>query len=241
MASSSVHAVRIQAQHQSETAPQRPADQALARGGADGGEFRHGQRVRARARPHAHQDIHAKILQRRVEHLLHVRQQAVDLVDEEDLVQANVAEDAGQIELLLQDRAAGSRELHLQFLGDDGGERGLPQPGWAVEQHMIHGFAAHAGGLDGDFEVLLQLALPGEIGQPARTQTGLELHVLGLAAAGYQLPVGHVLPAYRTNSRARRKSGSKSADAPAAALALRTAASACGRAQPRLSSAESTS
>ena len=43
--------------------------------------------MRARARARAHQDIHAEILQRRVEHLLHIRQQAVDLVDEEDLVQ----------------------------------------------------------------------------------------------------------------------------------------------------------
>ena len=31
-----------------------------------------------------------------------------------------------------------------QFLGDDGGQSGLAQPGRAVEQHVVHGFAAHA-------------------------------------------------------------------------------------------------
>ena len=57
--------------------------------------------------PVAHQDVDAEILQRRVEHLLHVRHQAVDLVDEEDLPRADVAENAGEVELLLQDRAGG--------------------------------------------------------------------------------------------------------------------------------------
>ena len=128
-----------------------------------------------------------------------------------------------------------------QFLGDDGGERGLAQAGRAVEQHVVHRLAAHAGGLDGDGEVLFQLALSGEIGQAARAQPGFELQIFGLAIAGNQFPVGHVLPAYRTSSRARRKSGSNSQRARRAALALRTAASACGRAQPRFSSAESTS
>ena len=90
-------------------------------------------------------------------------------------------------------------------------------------------------------EVLLQLALAGEIGQPARAQPRFELQIFGLAIAGNQFPVGHVLPAYRTSSSARRKSGSNSARSAAPALALRTAASACGRAQPRFSSAESTS
>ena len=102
--------VRIQPQHQPEAAAQRRADQALPRGRADRGELRHRQRMRARARARAHQDIDAEILQRRVEHLLHVRQQAVNLVDEEDLVQPDVAEDAGEVELLLQDRAGGRGE-----------------------------------------------------------------------------------------------------------------------------------
>ena len=107
--------VVVQPQHQAEAAAQRRAHQALARGGADGGEARDGQRVRARARSGADQNVHAEILERRVEHLLDVGQQAVNLVDEEHLARADVAEDAGQVELLLQNRTGGLFEADAQF------------------------------------------------------------------------------------------------------------------------------
>ena len=175
--------VRIEPQHQSEAPAQRRADQALPRSGADGGELRHGQRVRARARSRAHQDIDAEIFQRRIEHLLHIRQQAMDLVDEEDLARADVAQDAGEIEFLLQHGPGSGGEGDFQLLGDDGGERGFAEAGRPVEQHVVHGFAALAGGLDGDGEILFQLALPGEIGEPARAQSRFELRLFGLCVA----------------------------------------------------------
>src|SRR5438093_11159286 len=105
---------------------------------------------------------------------------------------------------------------------------------------MIQGFSALAGGLDPDGQILLQLGLAGEILEPAGAQARFELGVPFLGGCGYDARIGHGIPAYRTNSSARRKSGSKALSAPAA-LAFRTAASAAGRAQPRLSSAESTS
>ena len=116
----------------------------------------------------------------------------------------------------------------------------LPKPGRAVEQHVVHGFAALAGGLDGDGQVLLELALAGEIGQPPRAQPRFELQILGLAIAGNQFPVGHcyqlTVPVPGRGGKAARSRRARRPD-----LALRTAASACGRAQPRLSRAESTS
>jgi hypothetical protein len=81
---------------------------------------------------------------------------------------ADVAENSGQVELLLKHRPRGGGEGHLQFFGDDGRQRGFAQPRRPVEQHVVHGFAAHAGGLDGDSQVLFQLGLSGEIGQAAR-------------------------------------------------------------------------
>ncbi len=149
--------------------------------------------MRARARAGADQDVHAEILQRRVEHLLHVGQQAVDLVDEEDLARLDVAEDAGEIELLLQNRAGGLLEADAQLRGDDGGERGLAQARRAVEQHVIHGLAALARGFDGDGEVLLQLGLAGEIGQPPRAKRRFELPIVFLDDRRKRFPVGHVL------------------------------------------------
>ena len=131
--------------------------------------------MRARARTRAHQNVHPEILQRRVEHLFHIRQQAVDFVDEENLARANVAENPGEVEFLLKHRPRGGTERHLQFLPDDGGQRGFAQSRRPVEQHVVHGFAAHAGRLDGDSEVLLQLGLAREIGQTARAEARFEL------------------------------------------------------------------
>jgi hypothetical protein len=55
------------------------------------------------------------------EHLLHVGQQAVNFIDEKDLAGLDATEDAGEVELLLQDRARGLLEADLQLLGNDGG------------------------------------------------------------------------------------------------------------------------
>ena len=79
--------------------------------------------------PAPDQDIHAKILQRRVEHLLHVRQQAVNFVDEEDLARADVAEDAGEVELLLQHRPGGGGERHSSSSAMMAASVVLPRPG----------------------------------------------------------------------------------------------------------------
>jgi hypothetical protein len=61
--------------------------------------------VRARAGPGADDDVDAVVFERRVEHLFDVHHEAMDFVDEEDLALADVREDAGEIELFLQDRA----------------------------------------------------------------------------------------------------------------------------------------
>ena len=103
----------IEAQHQAEAPAQRRAHQPLARGGADRGEVWDCDGVRARARSCSNQDVHAEILQRRVQDFLHVGKQPVNFVDEEDLARANIGEDAGEVQLLLQDRPGGLLESHF--------------------------------------------------------------------------------------------------------------------------------
>ena len=95
----------------------------------------------------------------------------------------DIAQDAGQVELLLQHGTGGLLEWHAEFLGDDGGERGLAQSRRAVEQHVVHGFAALPGRFDRDREVLFELGLAGEIGEPPRAQPGLELALVFLRRA----------------------------------------------------------
>ncbi len=189
MLASSVEIVGIQPQHQSEAAAQRRADQALPRGGADGREALDVHRHRARAGTRADQDVHAEIFERGVNHLFHVRLQAMDFVDEENFALLNVAQDAHQVEFLLQHRTRGLLDAHAQLGGDDPGERGLAQAGRAVEQHVIHGLAAVFRGFDGDGEILLDLGLAGEIGQAVRAERGFELPLLFVAETPKRCPV----------------------------------------------------
>src|SRR5258708_1776671 len=161
----------------------------------------------------------------------------MNLVDEENLPRPHVAQDPGEVELLLQHGTGGLFEGHLQLFGDDGGECGLPQPGRSVEQDVVHGLAALPGGFDPDGEIFLQLGLAGEILEPPRAQAGFELGVPFLGGGGYNAQVGH---GYRTNSSARRNSGSNADSAPAP-FAFLTAPSPADPAQPKLSSADSTS
>ena len=82
-----------------------------------------------------------------------------------------------------------SVDAHLG--GDDAGQRGLAEPGWAGEQQVVDGLAAPAGRLEDDAEVLLQLALTDELGEPPRAQPGLD-DLLGVVAdAGIEELVTH--------------------------------------------------
>ena len=87
--------------------------------GADGGEVRNGDGVRACARPGADQNIHPEIFQGGVEDFLNVWQEAMNLVDEENLSLPDVGEDAGEVELFLENGAGGLFEINAQFAGDD--------------------------------------------------------------------------------------------------------------------------
>jgi len=100
--------------------------------------------------------------------------QAVDFVDEQHLLLAQVGEDGREVALDLQRWARGLLERGIHFVGDDVGQRRLAQPRRAVEQHVVERLAARARRLDGDLEVVLDLVLPDELAQPLRTQLQLE-------------------------------------------------------------------
>src|ERR1017187_10001249 len=108
---------------------------------------------------------------------------------------ADIAQNAGEVEFFLQDWTRCSGEGHAEFLGDDGGERGLAEARRSVQQDVIHRLASLGGGFDGDRQILFQLALSGEFGQAAGSEPHFKLQIFGLAIPRNQFPVGHVLPA----------------------------------------------
>ena len=115
-----------------------------------------------------------KVLQRRIEQLFQLGVQAVHLIHKKHLELFHVAQDRRQIFFVLDDRARGPLKRHVNLIGNDGGERCLPQAWRAVEQDMVQHFAARLGRLDRNFQVVLDLLLPDELPQELGAQTVLK-------------------------------------------------------------------
>ena len=65
----------------------------------------------------------------------------MDLINEEDLLVLHVGDDRREVAFDLQQWSGGLLKIHSEFVGNDVGERGLPQTRGPVEQHVIHGLA----------------------------------------------------------------------------------------------------
>ena len=114
----------------------------------------------ARAGASADQDIQMEIFERRVKHLFHVGQQAVNFVDEENLAMHGCRSECRRGRTSSAVRARRFGEGNLELLRDDGRERGFAQAWRAIEQHVIHGLAAFARRVDGDLQILFEPACP---------------------------------------------------------------------------------
>ena len=132
--------------------------------------------MRARGRALADDDVELVVLERGVELFFEHGLEAVDLVEEEDLLVAQVGEDGGQVALDLQRGAGGLLEADAELVGDDGREGGFAQAGRAEEQDVVERFVAGFGGFEGDGELLLGFLLADEFAE-AR---GAELQLEGL-------------------------------------------------------------
>jgi hypothetical protein len=105
------------------------------------------------------------VLHGRIEDLLDGRGQAVDLVDEQDVVGFQIGQDRRQVAGLVQHRARGGAEVDAQLAGDDLGQGGLAQARRAEQQHVVQGLAPALGRLDEDAQIALGLLLADELGQ----------------------------------------------------------------------------
>ena len=151
--------VEIETDRNAEPVAQGRREEARASGGAD---EREGRKIK----PHGagggafpdHQ-IERVVFHCRIEDFLHDRGQAVDLVDEEDIVRIKVCQDRGEVAGLGDDRAGSRAEADAHLAREDLREGCLAEAGGAEEEHMVERLAAPAGGIDIDFQVRLGLAL----------------------------------------------------------------------------------
>ena len=117
----------------------------------------------------------------RIQALLDDGVQAVDLVDEEDVVLLELRrEQRGQRPLVLDDGTARGHELDAHLVRQDVGERGLAEPGRPGQEDVIERLAALPRRLDEDAEVLLVLGLPDVVREGSRPQRAVELGVVRL-------------------------------------------------------------
>ena len=165
-----IGAVQLQLEQHTEAVPQGAGDLARTGGSAHQREAGQIDPDALGAGALADHNIQRVILQRRVEHLLHLPGQAVDLINEEHVALLQIGQQGGKVAGLLNGRAAGDADLHPHLVGDDARQRGLAQARGAIEQDVIHGLAAPLGGFQIDFQVLLDLVLSDVVLQMLRAK-----------------------------------------------------------------------
>src|SRR5579871_1551900 len=94
---------------------------------------RDGLRVRAVSR---HQ-VDAEVLDGGIEVFFDDGLQTMDLVDEQDVARRELRQHPGERALVIDGGSRGGVEVDAKFVGEDVGERRLPEAGWTVEQQMV--------------------------------------------------------------------------------------------------------
>ena len=155
MASSSCGAVVVEAGDEAEAVPQGPGHQPGAGGGTHQGEARQVEPDGAGAGSLAEDDVQLEVLHGRVQDLLDGSAQAMDLVHEEHVAFDQVGQDGGQVAGPHQGRPGGDPEAGAHLVGDDPGQRGLPQARWTSEEEVVDGLGPAPGRLQHDLQMFL--------------------------------------------------------------------------------------
>ena len=121
--------VEVEAVDGAEAVAQGRAEHGVAGGGADEGEVGNGEADAAGAGALAEDDVEGEVLHRGIEHLFGGAWEAVDLVDEEDVMFLEVGQDGGEVAGALDGGAGGDANGDAHLGGDDVGEGGLAEAG----------------------------------------------------------------------------------------------------------------
>ena len=218
------HRVELQPHRNAEAVAQRRRQQPEPGRRADQRELGEIDPHRARRRPFADDQVELEILHRRIEDLLDRRDEAVDLVDEEDVALLEIGQQRREIAGLGDHRARCRAEIDAEFARDDLRQRRLAEAGRPDEEHVVERLLAPARRLDEDRKIGARLRLADEIGQHLRPQRAIIVVLLDLRRD--KALFGRT--AHRASSfRPRRISTSVVAPSPALRIAAATAALAC--------------
>src|SRR5215212_4483359 len=125
-------------------------------------------------------DIHRVVLHRRIEDLLNLPVQAMDLVYKKEIAVIERGEDGRHIPRPLQARPAGGREADAHLRREDAAQARLPEPRWPGKEYVVQCLFALLGCLHEDSQVVLEPLLPDELVEVARPERRLVVFEEGL-------------------------------------------------------------
>jgi hypothetical protein len=102
----------------------------------------------------------------------------MDFVDEENIAMLEAGECGDKIRAFGESGAGLEHDAGAHLFGDDMGEGGFAEAGWAVEQEMFQRFAAALSGLECDAQAFDEFFLAHELADLARAQREVELLLL---------------------------------------------------------------
>ena len=152
----------------------------------------------------------------------------MDLVEEQHVAVAEPGEDRSEIALAVDRGPGHARQGPARLGGDDVRERRLAEARGSEQQHVVERLAACRRRVEEHRELLADVALADELGEPPRTQGARGVLVAAILRHGEPLVAHRAAPS--TASAARRRS-------PASPLVFESPSSACATLKPRATSA----
>ena len=132
----------------------------------------------------ANHKIDAEVFHGRVKNFLESGEQAMNFVEEEEIVAFHGRENGGEVAFFLEQRTGTDFYGDAHLVGENLGEGGLAEPRGTVEQDVIESFAAGAGSLDGDLEIFFNARLTDVVGEMLRADARFEARIFIESAAG---------------------------------------------------------
>src|SRR5512134_2435406 len=115
--------------------------------------MRQGELVRLRGGALAQDEVQLVVLHGRIQGFLDRGVEPVNLVHEENVPLAKVAQDGGQVLWSFQHRTGGGENVYTQLGGNDVGQCRLSKTGRAGEEDVVESLVARPRALDEDVEV----------------------------------------------------------------------------------------
>ena len=116
-------------------------------------------------------DINGKVLHGRVQNLLHLSVQPVNLVHKKHITLRQIVEDSRNFTGFFDSRTGSHLHVNAHLIGNNAGKSRLAQSRRSVKQHMIQRFSPGFGRLNIDLQIFLSFLLADIFIQRLRPQT----------------------------------------------------------------------